>query len=167
MANSVEDTNGVYFVPALTGLNAPFWDSFARGTIIGISRGTKKEHLVRATLEAIAFRIKDICDVVENKAEIEMKKVRIDGGVSQNNFLAQSIADMLDAEVERPISIEATSLGAAEMAGLKTGYWKEEDLVNSVKVDKTFVSKIDADKREEEYFKWNRAVSRASKWLDF
>src|SRR6056297_1736392 len=108
MAESVEDSNGVYFVPALTGLNAPFWDSFARGTIIGITRGTKKEHIVRATLEAIAFRIKDICDVVENKANIEMKKVRIDGEVSKNNFLAQRIADILSAQVGRPGSIEAT-----------------------------------------------------------
>ncbi|MCC3145618.1 glycerol kinase GlpK [Halanaerobium sp. Z-7514] len=167
MAESVADSNGVYFVPALTGLNAPFWDSFARGTIIGISRGAKKEHIVRATLEAIAFRIKDICDVVENKAKIDMEMVRIDGGVSKNNFLAQRIADILDAQVDRPGSIEATSLGAAQMAGLYTGFWKQEELENAVDMESTFKPKLDSKKRKEEYFKWRRAVDRAARWLDF
>ncbi len=167
MAESVDDSNGVYFVPALTGLNAPFWDSFARGTIIGITRGTKREHIVRATLEAIAFRIKDICDVVENKANIEMKKVRIDGGVSKNNFLAQRIADILNAQVGRPGSIEATSLGAAQMAGLYTGFWEEEDLDKAVEIERTFMPDLSPEQRKKEYVIWKRAVDRAAKWLDF
>jgi glycerol kinase len=167
MAESVEDSNGVYFVPALTGFNAPYWDSFARGTIFGITRGTKKEHIVRATLEAIAFRIKDICDVVESKADIEMKKVRIDGGVSKNNFLAQRIADILNAQVGRPGSIEATSLGAAQMAGLYTGFWEEEDLAKAVEIEKTFMPDLSPEERRKEYFIWKRAVDRTIKWLDF
>lgn len=167
LAFSVDNTNGVYFVPALSGLNAPYWDSSARGTIIGISRGSDKAHIARATLESIAFRMKDIFDAVEEEALIEIDKVRIDGGASQNNFLAQRFADMLDAIVERPGSMEATSLGAAQMAGLYTGFWDKEDFDKIKAVDSTFTSQLDAVDREREYKIWKRAIDRAAKWLDF
>lgn len=164
LARSVEDTNGVYFVPALAGLSAPYHDPFARGTIFGITRGTKKAHLIRATLEGIAFRLKDIMDVVANEAGIKMKAIRIDGGASKNNLLAQMMADMMDVQVDRPFSVEATSLGAAEMAGLYVGLWKEVDFDAALTIEASFTPEIVAEKRNKAYDGWQEAIKRSMNW---
>ena len=164
LARSVEDTNGVYFVPALAGLSAPYHDPFARGTIFGITRGTKKAHLIRATLEGIAFRLKDIMDVVANEAGIKMKAIRIDGGASKNNLLAQMMADMMDVQVDRPFSVEATSLGAAEMAGLYVGLWKEADFDAALTIEASFTPEIVAEKRNKAYDGWQEAIKRSMNW---
>jgi len=124
LANSIDDSGGVYFVPALQGLTSPYWDPRARGVIIGLTRGTKKEHIVRALLESIAYRCKDVFTAMEEDTGIEIKSIKTDGNASQNNFLIQFMADLMKIEIERPQLLEATSLGAAYMAGLKTGYWE-------------------------------------------
>lgn len=165
MARSVEDSNGVYFVPALAGLSAPYWDAFARGMIIGITRGTTSAHVVRATLEAIAYLSKDIFDAITEDAGVKMKTINIDGGASKNNFLAQFLSDMIDATVHIPVSVEATSLGAAQMAGLYTGFWKLEDFSKTVEYEKSFEPMLDSDKRELLYGNWKEAVKRSSGWI--
>lgn len=164
LARSVEDSNGVYFVPALAGLSAPYHDPYARGTIFGISRGTTKAHIVRATLEGVAYRLKDILDVVEKESGVKMTDIRIDGGASMNDLLAQLMADMLDARVDRPLSVEATSLGAAEMAGLAAGLWTEADFDKSLEIDKSFEPAITPEKREELYAGWREAIERSVGW---
>ncbi len=166
MANSVKDSDGVYFVPALAGLNAPYWDAFARGTIMGISRGTTKAHVARATLEAISYSIKDIFEAIEQDSGVKLTTIKIDGGASKNNFLAQNFADILDAEVERPLSLEATSLGAAQLAGLYAGFWSEGDFQHALAVDKTFKPQISEEKREKLYLQWKKAVERSMSWLE-
>ena len=164
LARSVEDSNGVYFVPALAGLSAPYHDPYARGTIFGISRGTTKAHIVRATLEGVAYRLKDILDVVEKESGVKMTDIRIDGGASMNDLLAQLMADMLDARVDRPLSVEATSLGAAEMAGLAAGLWTEADFDKSLEIDKSFEPAITPEIREELYAGWREAIERSVGW---
>lgn len=164
LARSVEDSNGVYFVPALAGLSAPYHDPYARGTIFGISRGATKAHIVRATLEGVAYRLKDILDVVEKESGVKMTDIRIDGGASMNDLLAQLMADMLDARVDRPLSVEATSLGAAEMAGLAAGLWTEADFDKSLEIDKSFEPAITPEKREELYAGWREAIERSVGW---
>lgn len=164
LARSVEDSNGVYFVPALAGLSAPYHDPYARGTIFGISRGTTKAHIVRATLEGVAYRLKDILDVVEKESGVKMTDIRIDGGASMNDLLAQLMADMLDARVDRPLSVEATSLGAAEMAGLAAGLWTEADFDKSLEIDKSFEPAITPEKREALYAGWREAIERSVGW---
>ncbi len=124
-ANKIEDTDGVVVVPAFTGLGAPYWDMYARGGIFGLTRGTKREHLVRATLESLAYQSKDVIEAMQEDAKIPLAHLRVDGGASANNFLMQFQADMLDTEVHRPRTLETTSLGAAYLAGLAVGYWKD------------------------------------------
>lgn len=165
LAGSVETTNGVYFVPALTGLGAPYWDPFARGMIIGISRGATKAHICRATLEAIAFSIKDITDSIGEYTHMPMTNVKIDGGASRNNLLAQLFADILNCRVDRPSSVEATSLGAAEMAGLYVGLWKESDFDRVLHYDASFACRITDENREQRYSDWQEAVKRSSNWI--
>ncbi len=164
LARSVEDSNGVYFVPALAGLSAPYHDPFARGTIFGITRGTKKAHLVRATLEGIAYRLKDIMDVVEKESQVKMKTIRIDGGASKNNLLAQMMADMMDVQIDRPFSVEATSLGAAQMAGLYIGLWEPKDFDAALTIEKTFTPEITDEKRDKGYKGWKEAIKRSMNW---
>ena len=127
-ANKIEDTDGVVVVPAFTGLGAPYWDMYARGGIFGLTRGTKREHLVRATLESLAYQSKDVIEAMQDDAKIPLAYLRVDGGASANNFLMQFQADMLDTEVHRPRTLETTSLGAAYLAGLAVGYWKDLDI---------------------------------------
>jgi glycerol kinase len=165
LARSVPDSNGVYFVPALTGLGAPYWDPFARGTIIGITRGTTKAHICRATLEAIAFSIKDITDDIGKNTGNPVKEIKIDGGASANNLLAQFFADILDCKVARPASVEATSLGAAQMAGLYAGIWTEEDFEGAVEYDAEFTRSITDEEREARYAGWCEAVKRSANWI--
>ena len=139
LATSVPDNGGVYFVPALTGLSAPYWDSFARGMIIGITRGTQRAHLVRATLEGIVYATKDFLETMRRDSGVDIQSIKVDGGASRNNFLMQFQADMLDAEVVRPLNAEATAMGAAYLAGLAIGYWDSPtDCFRGQQVDRVF-----------------------------
>jgi glycerol kinase len=165
IALSVPDSNGVYFVPALAGLITPNQDPFARGLIIGLHMGVKKAHIVRATLEGIAFRTKDIIDVVERETGIKIIEMKIDGGASQNNLLAQLMADYLNAKVSRPKLVEATSIGAAQLAGLYTGFYTWDDFKVSHEIQDVFEPKISAIERNEKYGFWKRAIERSGEWL--
>jgi glycerol kinase len=166
LATSVADNGGVYFVPALTGLSAPYWDSYARGMIIGITRGTKKEHLVRATLEGIVYSTKDFLETMRRDSGVDIKIIKVDGGASLNNFLMQFQADMLDAEVVRPLVSEATSLGAAYMAGLAIGYWVDPAACFAGQaVDRVFTPQMPAEERDQLYAEWTKAVKRSMGWV--
>lgn len=165
MATSVEDNGGVYFVPALAGLSAPYWDSYARGMIIGITRGTRRSHLVRATLEGIVYSMKDFIGAMEQDSGVDIKRLSSDGGASANNFLMQFQADILDAEVIRPSVTEATSLGAAYMAGLAVGYWsRPEACFTGQTVERVFTPRMGNDERTRLYGEWTKAVKRAMNW---
>ena len=166
LARSVPDNGGVYFVPALTGLSAPYWDLYARGTIFGISPGTKRGHLARATLEGIVFSVRDFVDLMSQVSGHHITRIAVDGGASRNDLLLQFQADQLDATVERPRNTEATSLGAALMAGLATGVWATpaEALAN-VEVEASFEPQADPEVRAAQYRTWTRAVERSRGWL--
>ncbi|MYW96081.1 glycerol kinase GlpK [Amycolatopsis rubida] len=166
VARRVADNGGVFFVPALTGLSAPYWDPYARGTIIGISPGTERGHLARATLEGIVFSVRDFVDAMSAVSGYPITQIAVDGGASRNDLLMQFQADQLDAVVTRPKNTEATSLGAALLAGLATGVWQSpEEAVATVEIDATFTPRMDAGRREDEYAAWRRAVERARGWL--
>ena len=165
LATSVPDNGGVYFVPALTGLSAPYWDSFARGMIIGITRGTKLAHLVRATLEGIVYATKDFLETMRLDSGVNIKSIKVDGGASRNNFIVQFQADMLDAEVVRPLNPEATGLGAAYMAGLATGYWATpEACFGGQKIDQVFRPNMSSEERDRLYGEWSKAIKRCMGW---
>ena len=165
LATAVSDNGGVYFVPALTGLSAPYWDSYARGMIIGITPGTSREHLVRATLEGIVFATKDFLETMRRESGVSIRSIKVDGGASRNNFLLQFQADMLDAEVVRPVNSEATSLGAAYMAGLAVGYWATPaDCFAGQQVERVFRPQMSADQRDRLYAEWTEAVRRSMGW---
>ena len=165
LAGTVPDNGGVYFVPALTGLSAPYWDSYARGMIIGISPGTKRGHLARATLEGIVFSVRDFVDTMSSVSGHAITRIAVDGGASRNNVLMQIQADQLGAEVVRPRNTEATSVGAALMAGLAVGVWPSvEEAFATQEVDATFLPAMDEDERAATYADWTRAVTRARGW---
>ncbi len=162
IALKVPDTNGVYLVPAFVGLGAPYWDMYARGIITGITRGTKREHIVRAALESIAYQTREVVEAMENDSNIKLKSLRVDGGASKNNFLMQFQADILGVPVVRPRVTETTALGAAFLAGLAVGYWKDiEDVKKNWQVGTEFEPKMEEKKREELFSGWNSAVQRA------
>lgn len=166
LATSVPDNGGVYFVPALTGLSAPYWDSFARGMIIGITRGTTRAHIARATLEGIVYATKDFLDTMRQDSGVDITSIKVDGGAARNDFLMQLHADMLDAEVVRPINPEATSLGAAYMAGLAVGYWDSPAACFAgQEIDRVFKPQMSAEERERLYAEWTRAVERSMGWV--
>jgi glycerol kinase len=166
-AKKVADTGGVYVVPAFAGLGAPYWDMYARGTIVGLTRGTSKEHIIRATLESIAYQSRDVLEAMEADSGIELKKMRVDGGAAMNDFLMQFQSDILGAEVERPQINETTALGAAYLAGLAVGYWNnKEELIEKWKKDKDFKAQMPAEKREKLYKGWKKAVSRSEDWAE-
>lgn len=166
-ANKIEDTDGVVVVPAFTGLGAPYWDMYARGGIFGLTRGTKREHLVRATLESLAYQSKDVIEAMQDDAKIPLAYLRVDGGASANNFLMQFQADMLDTEVHRPRTLETTSLGAAYLAGLAVGYWKDLDEISEdFSIDRTFKPQMSQEKRTKNYKYWKKAIERSMGWLD-
>ena len=167
LAASVPDTNGVYFVPALVGLTSPHNDPSARGTIIGITRRTTDAHIARATLECIAFGIKDILDVVEKECEVKIDRINVDGGASQNNLLLQMLADYCNADVARPDTLEATALGAALMAALSINQISLEDVKHILTPDAVFHPQMDATLREERYSIWKEAVDRSLKWIKY
>jgi len=164
-ATKVEDNGGVYFVPAFTGLGAPHWDMYARGAIFGLTRGSKKEHIVRATLESIAYSTKDVLEAMEKDSDLSLRKLRADGGASENNFLMQFQADILGIEVERPLIVETTALGAAFLAGLAIGYWKDKEELKKIwKCEKCFQPNMSEKERETLYSGWKKAVERVKNW---
>ncbi len=155
----VDSTDGVYMVPAFVGLGSPYWDSEARGAVFGLTRGTTKEHLIRATLESLAYQTKDVLDVMIADSGIQLKTLKVDGGAVTNNFLMQFQSDILGVPVERPIVQETTALGAAYLAGLAVGFWKnKEEIQENRKVDKIFTSNFDTDKQRELYANWKKAI---------
>lgn len=159
MAMSVTDTKGVYFVPAFVGIGAPYWDMYARGTITGLTRGARAEHIVRAALEAIAYQTKDILDSMEMDSGISLEKLQVDGGASENNFLMQFQSDILNVNIERPENRETTAVGAAYLAGLAVGFYNDlNDIIEKRKIDLTFESFMEKEKREELYLGWKKAV---------
>ncbi|MGK7376285.1 glycerol kinase GlpK [Planococcus sp. 1R117A] len=160
LAASVESTDGVYMVPAFVGLGTPYWDTDARGAIFGLTRGTTKAHLVRATLESLAYQTKDVVDVMIKEAGTELKTLRVDGRAVSNDLLMQFQSDILNVQVERPMIQETTALGAAYLAGLAVGFWKDkEEIAQQWKIDKTFTSTMPAEKSEELYEGWHNAVA--------
>jgi len=165
MAESVADTGGVYFVPAFVGLGAPSWDMYARGTVVGITRGTTAAHLVRAGLEAIAYQSRDVLEAMAADAGGRIGALRVDGGAAANDFLCQFQADVMDVPVERPLTLETTALGAAGLAGLGAGVWRSPDeFAERAAIERTFVPAMDARLREKRYGDWRRAVDRARGW---
>lgn len=165
MAIKANGTHGCYVVPAFTGLGAPHWDQYARGTIVGITRGTNKNHIIRATLESIALQVCDVIDAMKADAGIEVKTLRVDGGASANNFLMQFQADMLDVPVNRPVCVESTAIGAAYLAGLAVGYWKStEEVLQNQQIDRIFTPDMDAQERNVKRKGWNKAVKYAYGW---
>lgn len=164
-ATKVKDTNGVYVVPAFTGLGAPYWDPYARGAIVGLSRGVNRNHIVRATLEAIAYQTREVLDAMQSDSGEKLAALRVDGGAVANNFLMQFQADILDVKVERPKVREVTALGAAYLAGLAVGFWKDlEELRGKAIVERTFEPKQTPEKRTALYQGWKKAVQRALAW---
>ena len=166
MAKKVTDTNGCYVVPAFTGLGAPFWDQYARGTIVGITRGVNKYHIIRATLEAIAYQTNDVLQAMKADSGIDINILKVDGGASANDFLMQTQADILGVPVNRPVCVETTAMGAAYLAGLAVGYWKDkEDVVKNWAIDQTFEAGITPEEREQRIRGWNKAVRYAFDWM--
>ena len=164
-ANKAHGTHGTYVVPAFTGLGAPHWDQYARGTIVGITRGTNKNHIIRATLESIAYQVCDVVGAMEADSGIDLRTLKVDGGASANNFLMQFQADILGVPVNRPASVESTALGAAYLAGLAVGYWENAlDVVKNVQLDKVFTPNMSEEEREEKRKGWNKAVKYAYGW---
>ena len=165
MANKVKDTNGCYVVPAFTGLGAPHWDQYARGTIVGITRGVNKYHIVRATLESLAYQVNDVLQAMKADSKIELEALKVDGGASQNNLLMQMQSDIIDAPVKRPMCVETTAMGAAYLAGIAVGYWKnKEEVIKNWEIDKVFTPKISEEDRAKKIKGWNKAVKYSYGW---
>ena len=165
MAGKVKDTNGCYVVPAFTGLGAPYWDQYARGTIVGITRGVNKYHIIRATLESLAYQVNDVLKAMEADCGMQLKSLKVDGGASANNFLMQTQADIISAPVKRPSCVETTAMGAAYLAGLAVGYWEsKEEVIRNWEVDKVFKPQIDDEDREKRIRGWKKAVKYAFDW---
>ncbi|ERM92050.1 glycerol kinase [Caldanaerobacter subterraneus subsp. yonseiensis KB-1] len=166
-ALKVEDTNGVYVVPAFVGLGAPYWDMYARGVIVGLTRGAKREHIIRATLESIAYQTRDVLEAMQEDSGIKLQALKVDGGASANNFLMQFQADILGVPVDRPQVIETTALGAAYLAGLAVGFWNSrEEIEKNWNIDRRFEPAMEEEKREKLYRGWKKAVERAMKWAE-
>ena len=165
LAKKVPDSNGCYVVPAFTGLGAPYWDQYARGTIVGLTRGVNKSHIVRATLESLAYQVNDVLAAMEADAQTKLSALKVDGGASANNFLMQTQADISSAPVNRPRCVETTAMGAAYLAGLAVGYWKDKDDVRqNWAIDRTFMPDIAPEKREKMLRGWKRAVKCSRGW---
>jgi glycerol kinase len=167
LARSVDSTEGVYVVPAFTGLGAPYWDGRARGTIVGMTRGTRREHIVRATLESIAYQTRDLAEAMEADSGIEMSTLRVDGGAVKNNFLCQLQSDIIGTDIARPEVDETTALGSAYAAGLAVGYWDSVDeLRENWQVDRQFSPRMERGKADEMYGRWDDAVERSLDWAE-
>lgn len=165
MAQKVKDTNGCYVVPAFTGLGAPHWDPYARGSIVGLTRGVNKYHLIRATLESLAYQVNDVLQVMKTDSGIALSTLKVDGGASANNFLMQTQADIINAPVNRPVCVETTAMGAAYLSGLAVGYWSDkEEVLKNWSIDKTFIPAISEEEREKKIKGWNKAVRYSYGW---
>lgn len=165
MATKVKDTNGCYVVPAFTGLGAPHWDQYARGTIVGITRGVNKCHIIRATLESLAYQVNDVLSAMKADSGIRLSALKVDGGASANNFLMQVQADITAAPVNRPVCVETTAMGAAYLAGLAVGYWKNTDeVLKNWTIDRSFTPSISEEDRAVRIKGWNKAVRYAYGW---
>jgi glycerol kinase len=165
-AMKVPDTGGVVVVPAFAGLGAPYWDMYARGAIFGLTRGTTKEHVIRATLDSLAYQTKDVLDAMQADSKISLAALRVDGGACANDLLMQFQADILGVDVQRPKVIETTALGAAYLAGIAVGFFKKKDISKNWLVDRTFSSNMPSGKRNKLYRQWQKAVDRSMKWED-
>ena len=163
-ALEVEGENAVYVVPAFAGLGAPHWDMYARGAIFGLTRDTERKHIIKATLESIAYQTKDILNAMQEDSKIELAELKVDGGASANNFLMQFQADILNTRVERPAVIESTALGAAYLAGITVGLWKKEDIIINRRIERIFEPNFDEAKRVKLYNGWSKAVKRTMNW---
>ena len=164
-ATRVEDTNGCYVVPAFTGLGAPYWDPYARGAITGLTRGVNKYHIIRATLESLAFQTSDVLAEMEEGSGVKLSSLKVDGGACKNNFLMQFQSDLIDTNVQRPECVETTAIGASYLAGLAVGFWaSKEDVIKNWALDKEFTPAMDADKRAEELKGWKKAVNCTLGW---
>jgi len=166
-ASKVKDSNGVYLVPAFTGLGAPYWDPYARGALFGLTRGVKADHLIRATLESIAYQTRDVLDAMQQDAGEPLRALRVDGGAVANNFLMQFQADILGTPVERPQMRETTALGAAVLAGLASGFWQGlDELKGKAVIERVFQPNCEAAERERLYAGWKKAVERTRGWAE-
>jgi glycerol kinase len=167
LSASVKDNGGVYFVPALTGLGAPHWDQYARGTIVGITRGTTAGHIGRAALEGIAFQVKDVLDAMKNDAAVELKELRVDGGAAINNPLMQFQSDIIGSSVVRPKVLETTAMGAAYLAGLAVGFWDSVDEIKKHwEQDIVMTPKMEKEKVDELLEGWDKALGRSKNWIN-
>ncbi len=165
LASQVDDTNGCYVVPAFTGLGAPYWDQYARGAIVGLTRGVNKKHLIRATLESLAYQTNDVLKAMQEDSGIALQALKVDGGASMNNFLMQFQSDIIDAPVKRPACIETTAMGSAYLAGLATGFWSStEDVRRNWQISRTFEASMSAEDRNEKLDGWKKAVTRTFDW---
>jgi glycerol kinase len=164
-ATKVKDSNGVYLVPAFVGLGAPHWDMYARGCLVGLTRGVNRNHIIRAALEAIAYQTRDVLEAMQQDSGINLQRLKVDGGAVSNNFLTQFQADILGVPTDRPEIIETTALGAAYLAGLAVGFWKDKDEIAKVwKLDKTFEPSMENERRQRLYMGWKKAIERSKKW---
>ena len=164
-ATKVTDTNGCYVVPAFTGLGAPYWDPYARGAITGLTRGVNKAHIIRATLESLAFQTNDVLAAMEEGSGVKLNALKVDGGACKNNFLMQFQADIIDAPVHRPVCVETTAMGASYLAGLAVGYWSgKEDVIKNWAIDKEFEPAMDEETRAKELKGWKKAVESTFGW---
>ncbi|MBO5859228.1 MAG: glycerol kinase GlpK [Clostridia bacterium] len=165
LAETVSDANGIYFVPAFTGLGAPYWDMYARGCVIGLTRGTNRAHVARSVLEAIAYQVTDLLEAMKSDSDIDFTELRVDGGASVSDIMMQIQADMIRCEVNRPQNVETTALGAAYLAGLAVGVWENTaEIQNNRKVDRVFAPQMDIDKRNSYYEGWKKAVKCSMGW---
>ncbi|WP_297598647.1 glycerol kinase GlpK [uncultured Cetobacterium sp.] len=164
-ATQVKDNGGVYFVPAFVGLGTPHWDMYARGAIVGLTRGANKNHIIRATLESIAYQTRDVLEAMQEDSGIELKSLKVDGGASANNFLMQFQADIIGKPVDRPSTLETTALGAAYLAGLSVGFWNDKsEIKKNWCLEKTFIPNMSEEDRDKKHSKWKRAVERSLEW---
>jgi glycerol kinase len=165
LAQSVPDSDGVYFVPAFVGLGAPYWDPYARGMIIGLSRGTKAAHIARAAIESMAFQSRDLLEAMQKDAGIELAELKVDGGASMNDGLMQFQADILGVRVRRPVVSETTALGAAYLAGLAVGFWHDTaDIAGNWALAREFAPQLAVTERDHRYARWRKAVDRSRDW---
>jgi glycerol kinase len=164
-ASKVDDTGGVYFVPAFAGLGAPYWDMYARGAIVGMTRGTNKNHIIRATLESLAYQTRDVLEAMQEDSGLKLRRLKVDGGATVNNFLMQFQADLLGTEVVRPKVTETTALGAAFLAGLAVGFWENKEVLKKqFAIERTFEPTFGEEKRNKKYRGWQKAVLRSKAW---
>ena len=164
-ATQVKDNGGVYFVPAFVGLGTPHWDMYARGAIVGLTRGANKNHIIRATLESIAYQTRDVLEAMQEDSGIKLKSLKVDGGASANNFLMQFQADIIGKPVDRPSTLETTALGAAYLAGLSVGFWNDKsEIKKNWCLEKTFIPNMSEEDRDKKHSKWKRAVERSLEW---